>query len=81
MTIRLTVRLFGTLSLNVPDYDHEKGLIVDMSDGVTPVDLLNDLQIPLSHVGLISHENHTIQLDTPLTDKMTISFFSLVAGG
>lgn len=81
MTIQLTVRLFGTLSLKVPDYDHKNGLIVDAPDGVTPENLLKDLQIPLSHVGLISHENHAIQRDTLLTDKMTISFFSLVCGG
>ena len=81
MTIRLTIRLFGTLSLQVPDYDHKKGIIVDAPDGVTPEDLLTHLQIQLSHIGLICYENQAIQRDTPLTDGMTISFFSPVYGG
>ena len=81
LTIRLTIRLFGTLSLQVPGYDHKKGLIIDAPCGVTPLDVLADLQIPISHVGLISHDNRAIQQDTPLKDQMTISFFSLAGGG
>jgi len=81
MTIRLTIRLFGTLSLRVPDYDHKKGIIVDAPDGITPGYVLSHLQIPLSHIGLISHKNQAIRRDTRLVDKMTISFFSPVYGG
>ncbi len=81
MTIRLTIRLFGTLSSKVLDYDHEKGLRVDVPDDVTPEALLKDLKIPLSHIGLISNGSQSIKLGTPLTDKMSISFFSLISGG
>lgn len=81
LTIRLTIRLFGTLSLKVPGYDHKKGLIVDAPCGATPLDVLADLQIPILHVGLITHDNRAIQQDTLLQDRMSISFFSLVGGG
>jgi len=81
MSIRLTIRLFGTLSLGMPDYDHKKGIVVDAPDDVTPEGLLTGLQISLSHIGLISSENQAIQRDTRLADGMTISFFSLVSGG
>ena len=81
MTIQLTIRLFGTLSSGIPDYNHKKGVLVDAPDDVTPEDLLKDLKIPLSHIGLISRENQAIQRDTPLADQMTIHFFSLVSGG
>jgi len=81
VTIRLAIQLFGTLSLKVLDYDHEKGIIVDVPDNITPEDLLRDMQIPLSHIGLISCENQAIQRDALLIDGMTISFFSLVSGG
>ncbi|WP_300461661.1 MoaD/ThiS family protein [Desulfobacula sp.] len=81
MTIRVTIRLFGTLSLKVPDYEHKKGLIVHLPDDATPEDLLKRLQLPPSHVGLISHENQAIQRNTRLKDGMTIGLFSPVYGG
>jgi hypothetical protein len=81
MCIRLTIRLFGTLSSAVPDYDHKKGIVVDVPDGITPEWLLNGLQISLSNIGLISCENQVIQRNTLLTDGMTIHFFSLISGG
>lgn len=81
MTIQLTIRLFGTLSSKVPDYDHEKGLCVDVADNVTPEDLAKNLKIPLNHIGLISDGSAAIKLDTQLTDNMNINFFSLISGG
>ena len=81
MTIQLTIRLFGTLGLKKTDYDHKKGIMVDVPDNITPEQLLEDMHIPVSHIGLISDGNQSIQLDTLLSDKMTINFFSLVCGG
>ena len=81
LTIRLTVRLFGILSFRMPDYNHTKGLHFEVPEGVTPEDLLNNMKIPLSHVGLISCENRSIQKDFQLADKSTISFFSPLSGG
>jgi len=81
MTIQLTIQLFGTLGSRVPEYDHENGVQVSAPDGVTPEDLIKDLKIPLTHVGFISDGSCAIQLDTPLTDKMSISFYSLISGG
>ncbi|MCF6248927.1 MAG: hypothetical protein L3J69_16450 [Desulfobacula sp.] len=81
MAIQLTIHLFGTLSSKVPNYDHKKGLLVDAPDAVTPEDLLKDLKIPLTHIGFVSDGRQAIQFDTPLTDKMNVSFFSLISGG
>lgn len=81
MTIRLTIKLFGTLSARVPDYNHQTGICVDAPDDATPEDLLNDLSIPLSHIGIISDGRHFLQKDCGLNEGMTISFFSLVSGG
>ena len=79
--MQLTIRLYGTLSSKVPDYDHEKGFQVDVPDDVTPEDLAKDLKIPLTHIGFISDGTQSLKLETCLTDKMTISFFSLISGG
>ncbi|MEN8210298.1 MAG: hypothetical protein ABFR31_01155 [Thermodesulfobacteriota bacterium] len=81
MTVKLTIKLFGTLGLKIPDYNHDKGIMIDAPDNVTPADLLKDLQVPLSHVGFISCENRSIKADTPLSDGMVIHFYSLVSGG
>lgn len=81
MTIKLKVRLFGVLSLKVPAYDHKQGLIIELPDGAAPVDILKQLQLPLTHIGLISHANQAIPSDASLTDGMTINFYSPVYGG
>ncbi|NOX32676.1 MAG: MoaD/ThiS family protein [Deltaproteobacteria bacterium] len=81
MTIRLTIRLFGTLGLKVPGYDYKKGMSVDLPDGATPEDILKDLQIPLSHIGSISNGKNSLQRDSLLTDGQTINFFPLISGG
>ncbi len=81
MTIRLTIYLFGTLSSKVPNYNHKNGIAIDAVDGVTPEDLLKNLKIPLNHIGLISDGSSSIELVTRLTDKMSVSFFSLISGG
>lgn len=81
MTIRLTIKLYGTLGLKVPDYDHLNGIQLEVPQGTTPADLLNDLQVPLSHVGLISRDGKILKPDTVLGNQMTINFFSLISGG
>jgi hypothetical protein len=81
MTVQLTVRLFGTLSLRVTDYNHKTGIPVVVPDGVTPEDILKKLQIPLSHVGVISDGHSTLKRDSLLWDGMEINFFSLISGG
>lgn len=81
MSIKLTIWLYGTLSSKVPKYDYQEGIIVDKPDNVTPEDLLKDLKIPLTHVGLISDGTKSIPLDAPLEDNMSIKFYSLISGG
>jgi hypothetical protein len=81
VTIQLTIRLFGTLGSKVPNYDHEKGLLVNAADNATPEDLARGLKIPLDYLGFISDGCSAIELDARLTDKMSIHFFSLMSGG
>jgi len=81
MGIQLTIRLFGTLSSQIPDYSHTKGFVIEVQDGVTPKKVLKRMKIPLSHIGLIIYNNKAIQYDTPLAGKANISFFSPISGG
>lgn len=81
MAIKVTVKLFGTLGLNRPGYNHKKGLQIDTPDKVTVEDLLYDLNIPLHHIGFISDGSQALQFDSHLKDKMNISFYSLISGG
>lgn len=81
MALQLTIRLFGTLSLRVPDYNPKTGIVIVVPDGVTPEDILKKLQIPLSHVGFISDGHRTLKRDSLLLDGMGINFFSLISGG
>ncbi len=79
--MQLTVRLFGTLSLRVTDYNHKTGIAIEVPDGVTPEDILKHLRIPMTHIGLISDGNRPLKHDNILTDGMTVHVFSLISGG
>lgn len=81
MTLRLTIKLFGTLSFRVPGYDHKTGIIVNAEDGTTPEEILKHLRIPMTHIGLISDGNRPLKHDDALTDGMTVHVFSLISGG
>ncbi len=81
MTLKLTIRLFGTLSFRVPGYNHKTGIIVIAGDDTTPEEILKCLRIPLTHIGVISDGKHPLKRDNALTDGMTIHVFSLISGG
>lgn len=81
MGMTVTIKLFATLGLKIEDYDHKHGLMRHVPKGTTPADLLQELQIPLSHVGLISSNNKILEPDMPLSNGMSVNFFSLISGG
>jgi sulfur carrier protein ThiS len=43
--MRIRVRLYGTLSQDIPDYHHAEGIEVEIPDGATVKDLLARLEI------------------------------------
>jgi sulfur carrier protein ThiS len=77
----VSVKLFSVLREYVPDYNPQKGVAADLTDGSTVSDLLNHLGIPISEApvatckGRVLHHGDTIQKDS------IIEIFQSVAGG
>jgi len=53
MSIKIKVKLFGTLGQRFPDYSPEKGLEVEISEGASVGDLLAHLKISGHQGGIV----------------------------
>jgi sulfur carrier protein ThiS len=79
--MKIRVKLFSILREYVPDYNPQKGVEADLSDGATVSELLSHLGIPVSEApvvtcnGLVLHRGDTIQKES------AIEIFQSVAGG
>lgn len=78
----ITVKLFGTLSLDFPGYDSQKGLLVNMPDGSRLRDLLTRLDIPLNRgrITAVMAKRLAKQEDC-LKDGTEVTLFQPMAGG
>ena len=60
--MKITVKLFGTLSDLFPDYDFEQGLEVDLPSGSKVADLL-------AHLGVSDDQGGTVLMDSRVSSK------------
>jgi len=81
LTMKVKVRLFGTLSLKFPGYDPAKGFEVEIPDGARVKDLLAHLGIPETKGGVAAAEGVILHLDDPLPDGATVHLLQSVYGG
>ncbi len=79
--MRITVKLFGTLSDLFPDYDFEKGLEVDLPEGAKVADLLAHLKISDEQGGTVLMDSRVLPKDEPLTPGSQVLVFQALNGG
>lgn len=79
--IRITVKVFGTLRKYVPDYDHEKGIKLDILEGSTLGDLIYILRLPPNEARLIFVKGISKKITDTLRDLDEVSIFLPIAGG
>lgn len=79
--MKVTVRLFGTLSQKFPGYDPVKGLEVEIPDGARVKDLLAHLGIPEIKGGVAAVEGMILKLEDPLRDGASVHLLQAVYGG
>ncbi|MBT4290111.1 MAG: hypothetical protein HOD92_22535 [Deltaproteobacteria bacterium] len=75
------MKLFGTLSNQWPDYDHEKGLIIELPEGAIINDLINSLKLGSSRIGMVCINNQKVNPDDTLIAEAEISIFQPICGG
>jgi sulfur carrier protein ThiS len=79
--MKVRVRLYGTLSRDIPGYRHTKGLDVDIADGATVGELLARLKILQSRGPVVSINGRILNSDAKVTDGADAKIFQTVHGG
>ena len=77
----MTVKLYGTLSRSIDEYDHMSGLDVVLPDGASIQDLLIHLDIVPKRVGMILMDEKPVQKEAQLNDGALIKILQPIAGG
>jgi sulfur carrier protein ThiS len=79
--VEVNVTLYGTLRQKVPDYQHPRGIVVELPDGATVQDLLAHLGISLSQRAVAIAEGRVLKGDDPLPAGIPVRILQAVGGG
>ena len=79
--MKIKVRLFGTLGNQFPDHDPMDGFEVDIPDNVSVGDLLDQLQLPKSKIGLVSVQGRLVKTTKILKPNDFVRIFRPIFGG
>jgi sulfur carrier protein ThiS len=77
----MRVRLYGTLSQQVPGYQHSQGIEVEMPDGARVKDLLARLAISESHGAVVAIEGRLLKADDTVGDRAPLHVLQPLPGG
>jgi len=80
-TIRVNVKLFGTLRNHISGYDPEQGVSVELSEGSVIEDVIKHLGLPQKETGLVIMKGISQKLTDKLNDADEMSIFLPMGGG
>jgi hypothetical protein len=79
--VRINVKLFGLLPRYVTGYDHSKGIVIEVLQGITYGDLVGLLRLPSADVGLFSAAGIIRRPEDPIIDGEAVNIFMPLGGG
>jgi sulfur carrier protein ThiS len=79
--LRLTVKLYGTLGRFFDGYNHSSGLEIVIPDEASIYDLLVQLNLDSSRLGMIYMDGERLNKKSRLKDGTQIKIFQPIAGG
>ena len=79
--MKVKVRLFGTLGNNFPDHDPLDGFEIDIQEEASVGDLLDQLEIPKSKIGLVSVQGRLVKTSKILKPGDFVRIFRPIFGG
>jgi len=79
--VKLTVKLYGTLSRPFGDYDHGVGLGVSFTQKASIRDLLVHLNLIPKGIGMIFMDGVSVKMNTRLKEGARIKIFQPIFGG
>jgi len=79
--MKVKVRLFGTLGKKFPDHDPLNGFEVEIPEDASVGDLLDQLEIPHSRIGLVSVQGRLVKAGKALKPGDFVRIFRPIFGG
>jgi len=79
--MKVKVKLYGTLSLYVPDYKPSQGIDVEIPDGATVKDLLTHLEILETRGAVVISSSRVLKADDKVQDGSSFDVFQSIQGG
>ena len=79
--MRITAKLYGTLSGRFPGYQHAQGIEVEIPDGATVKDLLALLEISESKGAVVAMEGRILKGDDTIRRGVPVHVFNAIHGG
>ena len=81
MSLRLTIKLYGTLSRSFDEYDHLSSLEVNIPGEASINDLLDYLNLSFERLGMIYMDGKLLNKKSRLKDGAQIKIFQPISGG
>ena len=79
--MKISVRLFGTLGKDFPDYEPATGFEIEIPENATVGDLLAHLKIAESHRAVVAINGRIMKPDDILQSGAAVQVFQSVFGG
>ena len=79
--MKVRVKLYGTLSLRVPGYQHSQGIDVELPEGPTVNDLLALLKISESQGAVVITEDRILKTDDEIPSGVQVNVLQSISGG
>jgi sulfur carrier protein ThiS len=79
--MKVTVRLFGTLSQAFPGYKHSEGIEVEIPERATVKDLLALLELSESRGVMVIAEGRILRAEDKMRSEVPVSVLQAISGG
>jgi len=79
--MKVKVKLYGTLSLRVPEYKPSQGIDVEIPDGATVKDLLAYLEILETRGAAVIVNGRVLKAADKVQDGVSVDVFQSIQGG
>jgi sulfur carrier protein ThiS len=79
--MKVTIKLYGTLSQRFPGYKRSEGLEFEMPDGATVKDLLARLHITKPQGALVIMEGRVLKADDVVQCGVPVNVLQAIQGG
>jgi sulfur carrier protein ThiS len=79
--MKVRVRLFGTLGKKFPDHDPLNGFEIEIPEDASVDELLDQLDIPKSKIGLVSVQGRLVKAGKTLKQGDFIRIYRPIFGG